>query len=463
MVLIEQEELQKQQQYSQKVSALHAGTEKYAYVVTYGCQQNENDSEKLRGMLSDMGYRMTDNSDLADCIIYNTCAVRENAELRVFGNIGALKHLKRRKPELVIGVCGCMMQQEHIVKQIRQKYRHVDLVFGTHTLYRFPEILYHALAAQERVFDVEQSDGRIAEGLPVKRDASIKANISIMYGCNNFCSYCIVPYVRGRERSRSVRQIIDEINSLCGCREITLLGQNVNSFGKDTGEMDFSGLLELICRETDIPRIRFMTSHPKDFTEKLVKTMADHKQICNQLHLPFQAGNDRVLKEMNRSYTSGQYLEKINMVKEAIPDVVLTSDVIVGFPGETNEEFLDTLRLVEKVRFDSLFTFIYSKRSGTPAANMPDVLTAEEKQANFEKLLSLQNQISREINESYDGKIVEVLAEGHSKTDLSMQSGRTEGGKVVNFKAPLDCTGQFVKVKIDDVKTWSLNGRIIES
>ena len=465
------EEIQKQKEIIQRIRQRndmmfqHSGRQKLAMITTYGCQQNENDSEKIRGMLYEMGYGFTEDKEEADLILYNTCCVRENAEFRVFGNIGALKHLKKRKPELLIGVCGCMMQQEHIVQQIKQKYTHVDMIFGTHTLYRFPEILEKSMNEAYTVVDILNTDGYIVEDMPIQREGKVKAWVSIMYGCNNFCSYCIVPYVRGRERSREPEQILREVEQLAaeGYKEITLLGQNVNSYGKDLDEpIDFADLLRKVNDIKGIHRIRFTTSHPKDISDKLIQTMSECEKVCEQLHLPFQAGSNKVLEKMNRRYTKEKYLEIVTKIKKAIPGIALTSDVIVGFPGETNEDFEETLDLVKKVEFDSLFTFIYSPRKGTPAEKMPDVLTTEEKQANFQKLLDVQNEISRKINEGYLGKTVEVLVEGYSKTNPEMLTGRTRTGKIVHFKGNENMTGNLINVKINQVQTWSLFGQIEE-
>ena len=441
------------------------GRIKYARVITYGCQQNNSDSEKLKGMLKLMGYNQTEDNEEADVILFNTCCVRENAELKLYGNIGALKNLKKKKPDLIIGVCGCMMQQKHAVEMIKEKYRHVDLIFGTHNIYRFPEIFEKALHEKYTLIDILDTEGFIVENLPVERDEKHKAWVSIMYGCNNFCSYCIVPYVRGRERSRNPEDIIKEIKNLVqdGCREVTLLGQNVNSYGRDLKiEFDFADLLYKINSIDGIERIRFMTSHPKDLSNKLIKVMSECSKICEHLHLPFQAGSNKILKLMNRVYTKEEYLEKVKRIKEAIPGIALTTDIIVGFPGETTEDFEDTLDIVRKVRFDQAFTFIYSKREGTPAAEMMDIISEEEKQYNFNRLIEVQNKISREINESYKDNIYEVLVDGPSKTNKNILTGRTRTGKVVNFKGDANI-GDLVNVKIKEVHTWSLNGEVVMS
>jgi len=441
-----------------------SGKTRKAFVETYGCQQNENDSEILTGMICAMGYEMTEIKEDADLILYNTCAVRENAELKVYGNLGALKHLKRKKESLIIGVCGCMMQQEAVKEQIRKKYKHVDIVFGTHSLYRFPEILGEVIVNKNRVFDVRESDGVIIEDMPIKRKEGPCAWVSVMYGCNNFCSYCIVPYVRGRERSRSKEAILAEIRLLAenGCKEVTLLGQNVNSYGKDLEEdIDFADLLTEVCKIDKIERVRFMTSHPKDISDKLIDTMAQNDKICKQLHLPVQAGNNRVLDVMNRRYTKESYLEKIEKIKSKMPSITLTTDIIVGFPGETTEEFEDTLDVLKKVRYDTIFSFIYSKRPGTPAAKMDDVISMDEKKNNFNRMLSIQDEISKEKNLALQGKTLKVLVEGRSKTNAEFMAGRTEGGKTVNFKCDESLIGQIVDIEITEAKTWSLMGRVV--
>lgn len=466
--LIPQQEMEQQKEYGQKVCNYWSaqGKKPLAHVITYGCQQNENDSERIRGMLFEMGYGFTEENEEADFILFNTCAVREGAELRVLGNIGALKHLKARNPNVIIGICGCMMQQEHMVKQIKSKYKHVSVVFGTHTLYRLPELLFGALTEQQRVFRVEQTDGAIAEDIPVYRDGDVKAWVSVMYGCNNFCTYCIVPYVRGRERSRAPEKILEEVRELAakGVKEITLLGQNVNSYGRDAEcQMDFADLLRAVNQVEGIQRIRFMTSHPKDMTERLIDAMAECDKVVNQLHLPVQSGSSRILKQMNRKYTKEQYLDLVQRVRAKLGNIALTSDIIVGFPGETEEDFAETLDVLKQVRFDSVYSFLYSKRSGTPAAVMEDPITDAEKHERFDRLLELQNKISREINEEYDGKITEILVEGASKTDAAMLSGRTTEGKIVNF--PNDGTvkaGDLVQVKITKISTWSLTAELLK-
>ena len=439
------------------------GREYTACVVTYGCQQNENDSERLRGMLLLMGYRLTPERRGADLVVFNTCAVREGAEMRLFGNVGALVHEKRKNPDMMIAVCGCMMQIEENARRIKMRYPHVDMVFGTHTLYRFPEILLNTLKNGGRTFDVLDTKGHIYEGLPILRDKSFSANISVMYGCNNFCSYCIVPYVRGRERSRTPDMIKEEIKAALksGAREIVLLGQNVNSYGRDLHEsIDFSDLIRSINDMEGDFRIKFMTSHPKDATEKLFRAMAECEKAAHHLHLPFQAGDDRVLRAMNRGYTKEQYLEKLSLARKYMPNLTVTSDVIVGFPSETEEEFSNTLSLVREGRFDMLFTFLYSRRPGTPAAAMEAQVPREEKKRRFDELTALQNGISLEKNRALLNRRVRVLVEGQSRTDENMMTGRTDGGKIVNFEGSHELTGRFADLEIIKANTWSLYGKL---
>ncbi len=463
-ITISAEEMREQREYIYKIRNIIEKRAKspLAFVETYGCQQNNSDSEKIKGMLFDMGYEFTDRPENADFIIYNTCAVRENAELRVFGNLGALKNIKRKREDVVMAVCGCMMQQEHISKRIKSKYKHVDLVFGTHALYRFPKLLFEVLEG-ERVFDTENEDGSVFEGISYKRDDIPLAKIPIMYGCNNFCTYCIVPYVRGRERSRDAERILDEVRDVAslGYKEVMLLGQNVNSYGNDLEDgLSFTELLRQVCKIDGIERVRFMTSHPKDISDELITAMAEEDKICNQLHLPVQCGSDRVLRLMNRCYTREQYMEIINKVKAAIPDVVLTTDIIVGFPGETNEDFQETISILKEVEYDTIFSFIYSKRVGTPAEKMEDCLTDMEKHNNFDEMLKVQNEISLKKNKEYEGTVQKILVEGKSKNNENTLTGRTEGGKVVNFEGNAEI-GDMVSVKITKVQTWSLFGEII--
>ncbi len=435
-----------------------------ALVDTYGCQQNEADSEKLRGFLAEMGCAFTEDEFAADIIVVNTCAVREHAEMRVLGNVGALNHTKKAKPSQIIALCGCMVQQPHMAQKVKASYPVVDLVFGPHELWRFPELLLRVLTGHKRVFATEQSDGVLAEGLPSVRDGKVKAWLSIMYGCNNFCSYCVVPYVRGRERSRRPEDVVREAEALvaAGYKDITLLGQNVNSYGKDLDcGVNFA---QLIRRINDIPGdflIRFMTSHPKDATEELFQTMAACEKCAHQLHLPVQAGNDRILKVMNRNYTAAQYLEKVALARRYMPDLVLTTDIIVGFPGETEEEFEDTIRLCEAVRYDAMFTFIYSKRVGTPAASMPDPYTRADKQRHFDRLTEVSNRISAEKHREYEGRTLRVLVDGETGRTPYNLSSRTNGGRLVHLQGEPALIGQFVRVKITGGNTWALYGEAL--
>lgn len=433
-------------------------------IETFGCQMNENDSERLSGMLLEMGYSESAKRTDSDLIIFNTCCVRENAEQKVYGHLGALKKLKENNPELIIAICGCMMQQPEVVEHIRKVYRHVDIVFGTHNLYKFPQLLNTAVESSGTVIDVWDSTGSIAENMPITRKESLKAWVTVMYGCNNFCSYCIVPYVRGRERSRDIEEIRNEVVKLAqeGCREITLLGQNVNSYGQDLeGDYSFAGLLRELDRIEGIERIRFMTSHPKDLSEELIYAMRDCKKVCGHLHLPVQAGSTKILEKMNRKYSKEQYLELVEKVRKHIPDISLSTDIIVGFPGETEEDFAETLDVVEKARFDMAYTFLYSKRTGTPAAKAADQIPEEVKKERFDRLLDLQNSISRHINDRLLGKEVEVLVEGLSKSSKTTYTGRTRENKIVNFKGNPNLVGSLVRVKIDTVQTWSLLGKLV--
>jgi len=433
-----------------------------AYTHSYGCQQNVSDGEKINGMLYRMGYDFTDDPEKADFILYNTCAVRENAENRVFGNLGALKHLKNRNPDLIIAVCGCMVQQEHIAERIKKTFPFVDLVFGTHVLHRFPEFLYSIFEKGKRVFQLPQSDGVICEGIPVRRDSKFKASVPIMYGCNNFCTYCIVPYVRGRERSRAPEEIITEVKELIekGYKEILLLGQNVNSY--DGNGMNFSGLLrELDSIDGDFV-INFMTSHPKDCSHELIDTIADSRHISWHLHLPVQSGSDRILKLMNRHYDIAHYMSLVEYARKRIPDIQLTTDIIVGFPGETYEDFTETLDLMRKVKYDSAFTFIYSKREGTKAAEMDDPVSEEEKGKWFRELLEVQGQSGDEAYKKYVGQTMRVLCEGRGRTDENLYTGKSRQNIIVDFNGNEQHMGQFVDVKITRALNWALVGEIIQ-
>ena len=434
------------------------------YTQTFGCQQNISDTEKINGMLSEMGFEPTDDKRDADVIIYNTCAVREHAEQRVFGKIGELVQFKRKKPDLIIGICGCMMQQEYIVDDIRKKYKHINMVFGTSAIYRLPTNLYTVLSSGERVFDTDLA-ANVTEDVPIRRTSKFSAWVSIMYGCNNFCSYCIVPYTRGRERSRPPQVILNEVKQLIkeGYKEITLLGQNVNSYGNGTDwGYNFSRLLKEICEIPGTFRIRFMTSHPKDATRELIDTIASSDKICKHLHLPFQSGNNRILEKMNRRYTKESYLDLIRYAKEKIPDIVLTSDVIVGFPTETDEEFEDTINLIKEVGFGGLFTFIYSIRKGTPAEKMEQV-PDEDKKRRFERLIQLQTEKSFEFNSKYMDKTVNVLCDGAAENKEGIFTGRTEGGIIVNFSGENISAGEFYDIKITKTLNWALFGNTVNN
>lgn len=443
-------------------TALGAGHK--AMVDTFGCQQNEEDSEKLRGYLVRMGYELTMDEHEAEIIVLNTCAVREHAEQRVFGNLGALTHTKKENPNQLIAVCGCMAKQEQVVEKIKKSYPLVSLVFGPNELWRFPELLKTAMESKKRVFMPGEGDGCVAEGVPHHRDGTVRAWLSVMNGCNNFCSYCIVPYTRARERSRRADDIVSEARELvaAGFKEIMLLGQNVNSYGRDLDEgVSFAELLRRIDAIEGDFIIRFMTSHPKDATEELFAAMADCGKCEKHLHLPLQSGSDRILKQMNRRYDSAKYLSQVESARQYIPDIVLTTDIIVGFPGETDEDFAQTLAVAEKVRFDAMFTFIYSKRAGTPAADMPDPFTREQKQAHFDALLELQNRISEEKHREYLGKTLRVLVDGRDKED-GILTARTMGGRLVRFPADSSLIGSFADVKIDDCNTWALRGSLLD-
>ena len=465
-VVIPAGEIARQREFTDKLAAMSAqgGRTPLAMVDTFGCQQNVADSQRIMGMLQDMGCAFIEDPMAADIIVLNTCAIRENAEKRVFGVLGQLTHAKGKNPDLIICLCGCMAQQEVVAQRVKKSYRHVDLVFGPQALWRFPELLYNVATQRRRVFSIADEHGSIAEGLPVVRESSVKAWVSIMYGCNNFCSYCIVPYVRGRERSRAPEDILAEVRELvkAGYREITLLGQNVNSYGKDLETpMDFADLLSQIDAIPGDYLIRFMTSHPKDASRKLFDTMARCPHVAHQLHLPVQSGNSRVLKAMNRGYTREQYLEKLNYARSVMPDLVLTSDIIIGFPGETEAEAMDTVSLIQEVRYDALFTFIYSPRPGTPAAQMPDPATRAEKQVWFDKLVNAQNEISAQLHQAYVGRTLRVLVDGESGDEGWPLSSRTAGGRLVHLKGDASLIGQYAQVKITDSNTWALFGEVV--
>lgn len=433
-----------------------------ACVITFGCQQNVSDSERLKGMLFEMGYTMVDEIDNADFIIYNTCAVREHAEDRVFGNIGMTKQIKKDRPNTIVAVCGCMVQQQHIADKIKKSYPYVDIVMGTHVSHRLPEFLYKRLSGGKRIFELSQEDNTIVEDIPVKRDGKFKGWLPIMYGCNNFCTYCIVPYVRGRERSREPEKILAEFKQMIkdGYKDITLLGQNVNSYGKGASHgINFAKLLRMLNDVEGEFVIRFMTSHPKDCTIELLDTIKDCEKVTRHLHLPFQSGSSRILKKMNRYYDRETYLELIKNAKERIPDLDLTSDIIVGFPGETYEDFKETVSLVEEVKFASLFTFIYSKRKGTPAAVMEDNVTRAEKGKWFSELLIAQEKVAEENKQKFIGKTFRVLCDDYSEREGYM-SGHTKGTAVIEFPADESLLGKFVDVFVESYDN-GLNGKII--
>ena len=464
--VINQEQLEAQFAFCDKIAAYwqSQGRTPTAYVETYGCQQNEADSEKLRGYLTQSGYAIVQSAEGADVVVMNTCSIREHAEQRVFGNLGALTHTKRRHPEQRIFLCGCMAGETKVSDRIKKSFPYVDGDFSTHHLWQFPEILYNVLTKKKRQFYIEDEAGSIAEGIPQVRDSSLKAWVSIMYGCNNFCSYCIVPYVRGRERSRDPQYVLREVRELveAGYKDITLLGQNVNSYGNDLeGDYRFPDLLEDIDKIPGEYLIRFMSSHPKDATNRLFDVMAKCSHVAKQLHLPVQSGNDRVLKEMNRRYTREKNLEEVRYARSVMPGLVITSDIIIGFPGETEAEAMDTVSLVEEVGYDALFTFIYSPRPGTRAAEMPDPATRAEKQKWFDKLLEVQNAHSAKVHASYVGKTLRVLVDGESDDERFPLTARTEGNRLVRLKGDKDLIGQFINVKITDSNTWALYGEAV--
>jgi len=431
---------------------------------TYGCQMNEHDSEKISWILENMNYIETENIEEADFIIYNTCLVRENAEVKVYGNLGALKQLKRKKPNLMIAVCGCMMQREEVRNVITTKHKHVDIIFGTHNIHKLPQLINNHLQTGETIVDIIEDSREIVENIDSNRKYSYKAFVNIMYGCNNFCTYCIVPYTRGREISRKPENIIREIKELAesGCKEVTLLGQNVNSYGKTLEEdYDFVDLLKDINIVEGIERIRFMTSHPKDLSDKLIEAYGSLDKLCEHLHLPVQSGSNRVLKEMNRNYTKEDYLKIINKLKKVAPNIAITTDIIVGFPGETEEDFNDTLDLVKEVKFDSAFTFLYSIREGTKAANMGNQIDDKVKHNRFQRLSDTLNSISLEINQKLIGDTLEVLVEEVSKNNPDVLTGRTRTSKIVHFKGDESLIGTIVNVKIENVKTFTLEGSLV--
>ena len=454
--------LEEYNEYYEKINKFTENKNYKYYIFTMGCQLNENDSEKISGMLTKMGYEETEEFQNADFIIFNTCCVRENAEERLFGKIGEVKNLKKDK-DIILAIGGCMMQEENMLKKIKTSYPFVDIVFGTHTLQNLPKDIYEALETKKRIRDVIDIDGEVYEGLPIKRNDKYKASVTIMYGCNNFCSYCIVPYVRGRERSREPEKILEEVNLLAkeGYKEITLLGQNVNSYKGNDKIKNFADLLNEVCKIEGIERINFISPHPKDFTDDVIDAIANNKKISRIIHLPLQAGNSKVLKEMNRKYTKEQYLELAQKMLEKIPGLVLSTDIIVGFPGETDEEFEDTLDVVRKINFEQIFMFIYSIREGTVAAGREDQIPEDIKHQRFEKLKQLYDSKVDENNNKYIGTYQKVLVEGESKNNSEVYQGRTSTNKVVVFdKNPNIKIGDVINIKITEAHKWYLKGEI---
>ena len=465
-VVLSDGDMARQREFTEKIKDLHIqrGKAVHALVDTFGCQQNVADSQHIMGMLEAMGCDFVTEPAEADIIVLNTCAIRDHAEKRVYGNLGALTHTKKANPEQIICLCGCMAQRPEVAEKVRQSYRHVDLVFGPQALWKFPELLYQVYTRRGRVFSVENEHGSIAEGMPVVREGRTRAWVSIMYGCNNFCSYCIVPYVRGRERSRDPEQIIAEVRQLAaeGYKEITLLGQNVNSYGKDLGTgYDFADLLTALDEIPGDYLIRFMSSQPKDASFKLFDTMARCSHVAKQLHLPVQSGSDRVLRAMNRPYDKARYLELITYARKVMPELVLTSDVIIGFPGETEAEAMETVALVEQLRFDALFTFIFSPRPGTPAAKLDDPVPRAEKQVWFDRLCDAQNKISEEIHAQYVGRTLRCLIDGQSDDSRWPLTARTAGGRLVHLVGDASAIGNYHDVKITDSNTWALFGEMV--
>ena len=461
--------IQEQQEYVDKVNKINLGKNLKYIVLTMGCQLNENDSKKISGMIEEMGYTRTDKIEEADLIAFNTCCVRENAEDRLFGKLGEVKKYKEEKGT-IIAIGGCMMQEKHMVEKLKKSYPFFDIVFGPHTLYKFPEDVYNTLTTRKRIEDILDIDGEIIEGLPIRRDDKIKASVAIMNGCNNFCTYCIVPYVRGRERSRKAEDIIKEIEGLAkqGYKEITLLGQNVNSYmrverekGEDVGQIDsFAKLLRKVNEIPGIERIRFISPHPKDFTDDVIEAIRDCDKVCKIIHLPLQSGSSKVLKDMNRKYTKEQYLQLVDKMKNKIPNVAFSTDIIVGFPGETEEDFEDTLDVVEKVCFEQVFMFIYSRRVGTPADKMENQVPEAIKHERFTRLKELVESQIELNNKKFVGTKQKVLVEGKSKTNENMLTGRTDTNKVVNFEGPDELIGKMVDLKIASEHMWYLKGEI---
>jgi tRNA-2-methylthio-N6-dimethylallyladenosine synthase len=452
----------KTEKYTAPLAFKKLGLGKTYYIKTYGCQMNVHDSENIKAILEDMSFKETDSMEKADLILLNTCAIRENAHNKVFGMIGRIKHMKEDRPNIIVGVCGCMAQEEVVVNEILDKFSFVDLVFGTHNIHKLPEVLNKAMNDKKINVEVYSCEGDIIEDMPVKRDSKYKAWVNIMYGCDKFCTYCIVPYTRGKQRSRRFGDIVREVKQLKndGYKEVTLLGQNVNAYGKDLNlEYDMGDLLEAVC-QTGIERVRFVTSHPWDFTDKMVEMLGKYPNIMPYIHLPLQSGSDRILKLMGRRYTKNSYLELFDKIKKVMPNAAITTDIIVGFPTETEEDFKDTLDVVNRCKYDSAFTFVFSPREGTPAAKMKDDITIDEKNKRLYRLNEIVNKYAKEANDKYLNKVVPVLLEGESEKKNGMLMGYTDTMKLVNVMASPDMIGKIVNVKINDVKTWSMDGEI---
>lgn len=459
--MLNAEVIEEQREYINKVKDLNSDSQRYYNILTMGCQLNENDSEKIAGMLTEMGYRETDDLECASIFILNTCCVRENAEEKLFGKLGELKKLKQ-KNNSIIAICGCMMQEKHIQDKLKQSYPYVDIIFGTHTLHKLPEDLYKVLSKKNKVQDILDIDGEIYEGLPIKRENSKSASVTIMYGCNNFCSYCIVPYVRGRERSRRAEDILNEIRELAneGYKEITLLGQNVNSYKGENG-YGFANLLRDVQKIDGIEIIKFISPHPKDFTDDVINAIKDCDKVSKLIHLPLQSGSTEVLRKMNRKYTKEQYLQLVEKIKSKVPDVLFSTDIIVGFPEETEEDFNETLDVVRKVNFEQIFMFIYSRRVGTPADRMTNQVPEEIKHQRFDKLKNLFEEQVELNNKKYIGTVQKILVEGISKNDEKMLTGRTNSNKVVIFEGDKELIGKIINIEIISEHKWFLKGKKI--
>lgn len=462
-IAVDESELSRQLEYMHGIRQMNdeyeskTGKKKKFYSLAMGCQMNAHDSEKLEGMLDEMGYERTDDEIEADFVIYNTCCIRESAEQKVYGKLGWLKHYKKDKPDLMIALCGCMMQQETVLQTLQAKHRHVDIVFGTFNLYKLPELMNTRMESGETIYDIWQDHEEIVEDLPNIRHFPYKASVNIMFGCNNFCSYCIVPYVRGRERSRMPEDILTEVKELAadGVKEIVLLGQNVNSYGKSLDvPVSFAKLLRMVNEVDGIERVRFMTSHPKDLSDELIVAMKDCDKVCKHLHLPIQSGSSEILRRMNRHYTKESYLETVRKVKEAMPEITISTDIIVGFPGETEDDFQETLDVIRKVGYTTGYTFIYSKRTGTPAATMENQVSEEVIKDRFDRMLNVLNPIIHDINENLVGKVISVLAEETSKHNQAVLTGRADNNALVHFEGSKDLIGKLVPVRVIDNKTF---------